>query len=98
VRPPYTEIPWPVPFWWFDCGTLFMLLQLAAINEGLATGFVSSVYTNELEELAQVVDLPADLALTGIITIGHLDSSQVMPVPPGAARRRPNHELIDWRR
>jgi len=97
VRPGYTEIPWPVPFWWFDCGAVFILLQLAAINEGLATGFVSSVYTDELQALARVVDLPDELALTGVLTIGHPDNSLTMPVPANAAKRKPNEELIDWR-
>ncbi|NJP33363.1 nitroreductase family protein [Micromonospora thermarum] len=98
VRPGWSEIPWPVPFWWFDCGALFMLLQLAAINEGLGTGFVSSVYTDELSALADVVDLPADVSLTGIITIGHEDRSKRMPVPPNAARRKPLDDVVQWRR
>jgi nitroreductase len=98
VRPGYTEIPWPVPFWWFDCGALFMLLQLAALNEGLACGMVSSVYTDELAALAGVVGLPDDVALAGVITVGHPDTSVRMPVPPGAVSRRPNDELVEWRR
>lgn len=98
VRPGYTEIPWPVPFWWFDCGALFMILQLAALNEGLACGMVSSVYTDELEALAGVVGLPDDVALAGVITVGHPDTSVRMPVPPNAASRKPNDELVEWRR
>jgi nitroreductase len=98
VRPPYTEIPWPVPFWWFDCGALFMLLQLAAINEKLATGIFSSVYTDELDALAQVVDLPDDLRLAGVVTVGHPDTSLTLPVPANAAVRKPNDQLIEWRR
>ncbi|MFC6931065.1 hypothetical protein ACFQHO_12485 [Actinomadura yumaensis] len=87
-----------MPFWWFDCGALFIMLQLAAINEGLATGMVSSVYTGELDALAGVVGLPEDVALAGIVTIGHEDTSLRMPVPPNAAKRKPNEELIEWRR
>lgn len=97
VRPGYTAIPWPVPFWWFDCGALFMMLQLAAINEGLATGFFSSVYTDELDAIARVVDLPDDVALAGVLTIGYQDHSRQMPIPPKAAGRKPNHEVIEWR-
>lgn len=33
------EYEWPVPYWWFDSGALLSLLQLAATDEGLATGF-----------------------------------------------------------
>ncbi|WP_131738432.1 nitroreductase family protein [Actinomadura roseirufa] len=98
VRPGYDEIPWPVPFWWFDCGALFMMLTLASLNEGLATGMVSSVYTDELQALGDVVDLPDDVALAGIITVGHEDTSVRMPIPPGAATRKPNSELVEWRR
>ncbi|MBF8191921.1 nitroreductase family protein [Nonomuraea sp. K274] len=97
VRDGYTEIPWPVPFWWFDCGALFVLLQLAALNEGLATGYFSSVYTDELDALAEVAGLRDDLALAGVITIGHPDLDRVLPVPANAATRLPNDELIEWR-
>ena len=97
VRPGWSEIPWPVPFWWFDSGALFMLLQLAALNENLATGFFSSVYTDELEALAEVVGLPDGVALTGVITVGHLDRSRRMPIPPGAASRKSLEEIVEWR-
>jgi len=98
VRPGWSEIPWPVPFWWFDCGALFMLLQLAALNENLATGFFSSVYTDEMAALAEVVDLPADVALAGVITVGHPDHGRRMPIPPNAAARKPQGEVVEWRR
>lgn len=98
VRPGYQEIPWPVPFWWFDAGALFVMLQLAAINENLATGFFSSVYTDELVALGEVVDLPRDVSLAGVLTVGHLDAARKMPIPPGAAARRPLEEFIEWRR
>ena len=32
------EITWPAPYWYVDSGSLFMLLQLAALDEGLGTG------------------------------------------------------------
>jgi FMN reductase [NAD(P)H] len=93
-----TPPDWPVPFWWYDCGALFMLLQLAAINESLATGFHSAVYQAELTPLARVVDLPDELALAGVLTLGYPDNSVSLPVPKGAVSRKPNDEVIDWRR
>ena len=30
------EIGWPAPYWYVDAGAAFLLLQLAAIDEGLA--------------------------------------------------------------
>ena len=32
------EIGWPAPYWYVDSGACFMLLQLAALDEGLGTG------------------------------------------------------------
>jgi len=32
------EIGWPAPYWYVDAGAAFILLQLAAIDEGLASG------------------------------------------------------------
>ncbi|WP_320065193.1 nitroreductase family protein [Micromonospora sp. RTGN7] len=98
VRDGWSEVPWPVPFWWFDAGALFMLLQLAALNEGLGTGVFSSVYTDELQTLGDVIGLPDDVGLAGVITVGHEDRSRRMPIPPGAARRKPRDEIVEWRR
>lgn len=89
---------WPVPFWWYDCGALFMLLQLAAINEGLATGFHSAVYKDELTPLARVIDLPDELALIGLLTIGYPYHDRSMPVPADALSRKSDDEVIAWRR
>lgn len=97
LREGWSHIPWPVPFWWFDAGALFMLLKMAAINEGLGTGVFSSVFTDELDQIAGVVGLPEDTKLTGVITIGHVDHSVKLPVPPGAATRKPLEEIVEWR-
>ncbi len=37
-----TEIEWPVPYWWVDVGATAMLILLAAVNEGLAAGFLGT--------------------------------------------------------
>jgi FMN reductase [NAD(P)H] len=83
-----TEIPWPVPFWWFDAGALFMLLQLAAIDEGLSTGFYSP---------AKIARFPDDVALVGILTLGYPADPDAAPSPRLADRRKPLDELIAWR-
>ena len=46
------EITWPAPYWYVDCGSLFMLLQLAALAEGLGTG-VYGVPGEALPELKE---------------------------------------------
>lgn len=70
LNPDGTEIGWPVPFWWFDAGALFMLMHLAAIDAGLATGFYSPADPGELAALARIVALPGDVALCGVLTVG----------------------------
>jgi len=92
------EIPWPVPFWWFDAGALFTLLQLAAADEGLASGFYSPAPPEELGALAAVVGLPGDVAVAGVLTLGHPAEDPAVPVARLAKRRRPIDELVSWRR
>src|SRR5688500_1500828 len=35
-----TEIDWPIPSWYMDIGATALLVHLAAIDEGLAAGFL----------------------------------------------------------
>ncbi|HEX3828619.1 MAG TPA: nitroreductase family protein [Sporichthyaceae bacterium] len=65
-----TQIGWPVPFWWFDAGALLMLLQLAAIDAGLVTGFYSPAAAEDLAAIAAVAGFAADVAVAGVITLG----------------------------
>jgi FMN reductase [NAD(P)H] len=92
------EIGWPVPFWWFDCGAMFMLIQLAAISEQLATGFFSAVDRGELDALSRVAGLAEDVSLAGVITIGHPDHDRPVPAISGAPSRRPVDDIVEWRR
>ncbi|MCO8269281.1 nitroreductase family protein [Actinoplanes sp. TRM 88003] len=92
------EIPWPVPFWWFDSGALFSLLQLAAADEGLASGFYSPAPPEELAALAQIAGLPDDVAVAGVLTLGHPADDPAVPTAKPARRRRPIEDLVSWRR
>lgn len=58
---------WPVPFWWVDGGAALMLLLLAAVDEGLAAGFLAADPTG----LRAVLGIPAEVAPLGVVTIGH---------------------------
>jgi len=62
------EDGWPVPYWWVDGGASMMLLLLAAVDEGLAAGFLGSHSMNDIEAL---LGIPDDVAPIGIVTIGH---------------------------
>ena len=64
---PRTELDWPVPFWYVDAGCSLMLLLLAAVDEGLAAGFLALQSYDGLREL---LGIPDDVQPIGIVTIG----------------------------
>jgi FMN reductase [NAD(P)H] len=63
------EIDWPVPYWFVDAGAALMLLLLAAIDEGLAAG-VSGVPRDVAAELRTAFDIPGDVTVVAMVTIG----------------------------
>jgi nitroreductase len=65
---PDGEIEWPVPYWWVDAGASLMAILLAAIDEGLAAGFLG---VHAFDELEALVGMPEDVSAIGIVTIGH---------------------------
>jgi FMN reductase [NAD(P)H] len=93
VREDGSEIDWPVPYWWFDSGGLLVMLQMAAANEGLATGF----FGPHEEGLRELLELPDDLGLSGVLTLGYA------PEDDGVRRERfrqlriPLDDLVEWR-
>lgn len=62
------EIDWPVPYWWVDAGASLMAILLAAIDEGLAAGFLG---VHAFDQLEALVGMPEDVSAIGIVTIGH---------------------------
>ena len=62
------EADWPVPYWWVDAGASMMAMLLAAVDEGLAAGFLGA---HALDEIHAVLDIPDAILVVGIITIGH---------------------------
>jgi nitroreductase len=68
IRPDGTEIEWPIPYWYVDIGSTVMLILLAAINEGLAAGFLG---THRVGDLSAELGLPPDQQPVGVITVGH---------------------------
>ena len=63
------ERQWPVPFWYVDAGCSLMLLLLAAVDEGLAAGFLglSEPRTADLKEL---LGIPEEVVPVGLVTLG----------------------------
>ncbi len=89
------EIGWPAPYWYVDAGAMFMLLQLAALDEGLVAG-VFGVPPEQVPELKAAVGMPGDVHFVCVVTIGH-------PAPQGddrattsrlSRRRLPLDELV----
>jgi nitroreductase len=79
---------WEVPFWWVDGGASFMLLLLAAVDEGLAAGFLAA----DADGLRSLLGIPDEVAPLGVVTIGH-------PAPDRRSSslrrgRRPSAEVI----
>ena len=91
------EIGWPAPYWYVDAGALFMLLQLAAIDEGLATG-VYGVLPEQAPELKALLGIPDDVHFVCVVTIGHPTTD---PIEPTRVSRRTQQrlaldELVRW--
>lgn len=87
------EISWPVPYWWVDAGAGLMAVLLAAIDEGLAAGFLGA---HAVDTLRSVLDIPDEYAPIGIVTIGH-------PAPDRRSGsldlgRRPEEAVLHWNR
>jgi nitroreductase len=61
------EIEWPVPYWFVDVGGTMQNIWLAAVNEGLACGFVGA---DELDELRHVLGIPAEFTPIGVMPVG----------------------------
>ena len=59
---------WAVPYWHVDAGAALMLLLLAAVDEGLAAGFLGA---HRLTGVGNLLDLPADVTPVGLVTLGY---------------------------
>jgi nitroreductase len=61
-----TEIEWPVPFWWVDVGATMQTIMLAAVNEGLGSGFAGP----DVEPLRAYLDIPGEFVPIGVMPVG----------------------------
>ena len=62
------EINWPIPYWHTDAGCSLMLLQLAAVNEGLGSAFIGVPNPKDLQDL---LGIPEEYLPIGVVMIGH---------------------------
>lgn len=80
---------WPVPYRYVDAGCALMLLLLAAVDEGLAAGFLG---IHRVPRLRDVLGIPAEVEPIGIVTLGHPAPDRPSPSP--GRGRRPEPEVL----
>ena len=89
-----SEVEWRVPWWWVDAGKSIMLLLLAAVDEGLGAGLFGLV-GDANDRLRELLGMPADLEIVGVVTIGH-----AAPAPVQGSRGKfpwkPLEEVVRW--
>jgi len=93
------EIEWPVPYWHVDAGKAAMLVLLAAINEGLATG-VFGFPAERMNRFRELLGLPPDVTVVEVITIGHAGDDTLSDQRSSRATRprKQLDELVHWER
>jgi nitroreductase len=67
LGPNREEMDWPIPFWWVDAGAAMMAILLAAVNEGLAAGFLG---VHALPDLGRLLNIPGHHTPIGVVTVG----------------------------
>ena len=80
---------WPVPYWWVDAGAVLQNLLLAAVDEGLAAGFLGA---HAAPGLAGLLGIPEPHLPVGVVTVGR--PAPAPPPSPGRPPRRPAAETV----
>lgn len=57
-----------IPWWWVDGGAALVLILQAAVNEGLAAGFLGA---HAIPGLHDLLGIPAHVEVVGVVTVGH---------------------------
>ena len=93
------EIEWPIPFWYFDAGAAAMLILLAAIDEGYASGLFG-VFVEAIPAFREELGLPDGVEITCCITVGVPADDSKATVPPSrlTRRRRAAEGIVRWER
>jgi FMN reductase [NAD(P)H] len=93
------EIEWPIPFWYFDAGAAAMLILLAAIDEGYASGLFG-VPVEMLPDFRAELGLPGEVTIACCITIGRAaDDDEASALSSRLTRsRRAEEDILHWQR
>jgi len=93
------EIGWPAPYWYVDAGAAFILLQLAALDEGLAAG-VYGVLPDQVPDVKALLGVPDDVHFVCVVTIGRPapNPNESALISRLSQRRLGLDELVRWER
>ncbi|MGW8955583.1 nitroreductase family protein [Streptomyces sp. NPDC055709] len=82
---------WSVPYWYTDAGAAMQLMLMAAVDEGIAAGFVRG----DADPLRELLAIPQEFIPIGIILLGHAapDTRQFGDVSTRRVRR-PYREAV----
>jgi nitroreductase len=61
------EIDWPVPYWFVDIGATMMVIMLAAVDAGLASGFAGAF---DPAALRAELGIPDEFVPIGVMPVG----------------------------
>jgi nitroreductase len=82
---------WQIPFWHVDAGCALMLILLAAVDEGLAAGFIGVWRQPEVKAL---LSIPDEYAITGVVMLGHKPEDEQLQGSVTTRKRRPLSEIV----
>jgi nitroreductase len=63
------EIDWVIPYWWVDIGATMQNVMLAAVAEGLGSGFAGGP-AESIEELKTSLGIPDEFTPIGVMPVG----------------------------
>ena len=86
---------WPVPYWHVDAGMAAMLVQLAAVDRGLACCFFA-VPTDRVAPLGAAFAVPPGMVPVGVVSVGYPDPSA--PRRGRRVHRRDVAEMVSYQR
>ena len=62
-----SEIEWPIPYWWVDIGATMMVVMLAAVDAGLASGFAGAF---DPDAIRAPLGIPGEFVPIGVMPVG----------------------------
>ncbi len=93
------ELAWPAPYWYVDAGAAFMLLLLAAVDEGLVAG-TYGVLGERVQPLKDLLGIPDDVHFVCVVTLGYPRDAD--PASEQSSRltraRKPLEAVVKWER